>query len=62
MQGVGLFCHEAIAAGTTILSLAIEAASRANGERELAIYQFAEHVNHCWEGNTFLRSVAADLR
>jgi hypothetical protein len=48
IQGVGLFCKEAVAAGAIILPLAIEAASRGNGDRQLSIYEFASHVNHCW--------------
>jgi hypothetical protein len=25
------------------------------------IFQFASHVNHCWRGNAYARSEAADL-
>jgi hypothetical protein len=58
---MGLFTRQAIPAGMTILPLAIEAASRANGDVKLDIYRFAVHINHCWHGNTYARSDVADL-
>jgi hypothetical protein len=45
---MGLYSKEPVKAGAVILPLAIEAASRANGDRKLSIYKFAAHVNHCW--------------
>ena len=44
-----------------IIPIAIEAATRANSGHAIGIYGFAEIVNHCWEGNTILRSEAANL-
>jgi len=61
VHGKGVFTRRAISAGATILPLAIEAGSRANGDVRSDIYTYAAQINHCWSGNTYARSEAADL-
>ena len=61
VHGKGVFARQPISAGTTILPIAFEAASRANGDVKLDIYTFASQINHCWQGNTYARSEAADV-
>jgi hypothetical protein len=61
VHGKGVFTRQPILGGTTILPIAFEAASRANGDVKLDIYTFASQINHCWQGNTYARSEAADV-
>lgn len=61
VHGKGVFARQPISAGMVILPVAIEAGSRANGDVKLDIYTFAAQINHCWRGNTYARSEAADL-
>ena len=44
-----------------LLQNAIEAGTRAGGQTLLVVYEYASHVNHCWSGNIYLRSEAAQL-
>lgn len=53
VRQVGLYSKVPVKSNMVVLPLAIEAASRANGDRKLSIYQFASHVNHCWSVLTF---------
>ena len=61
IQGIGLFANVDIKAGQLVIPIAIEAAARANGNVQVAIYDNAAIVNHCWMGNTVLQSVSTNL-